>query len=100
MDLKRFDTNKKTLKKYILKNGSIINPETKKLKRSDIYIKDNLIEKIGKNLESNIKEKVEIDIPSDYNPKSLATAPSFKLKFFKKPCAYSPFIPCLSITNK
>ena len=30
MDLKRFDTNKKVLKKYILKNGSIIDPETKK----------------------------------------------------------------------
>ena len=43
MDLKKFDTNKKILKKYILKNGSIINPETKEIKKSDIYIKDNLI---------------------------------------------------------
>ena len=60
MNLRRFDTNKKILKKYILKNGSIINPETKEIKKSDIYIKDNLIEKIGKNLESIIKEKIEI----------------------------------------
>ena len=60
MNLKRFDTNKKILKKYILKNGSIINPETKEIKKSDIYIKDNLIEKIGKDLESIIKEKIEI----------------------------------------
>ncbi len=55
-----FDTNKKNIKNYILVNGSIIDPKKQKILKSDIYIKNNLIEKIGKDLKKTVKEKVEI----------------------------------------
>jgi len=55
-----FDTNKKNIKNYILVGGSIIDPKNKQILKSDIYIKNNLIEKIGNDLKKTVKEKVEI----------------------------------------
>ena len=50
-----FDTNKKNIKNYILVGGSIIDPKNKQILKSDIYIKNNLIEKIGNDLKKNVK---------------------------------------------
>ena len=45
-----FNSDKKISKKYLLKNGSIIDVIKNKIIKEDLYIKNKVVEKIGKNL--------------------------------------------------
>ena len=55
-----FNNDKKTLKKYLLKGGSIIDAQKKKIIRKDLYIKNKIIEKIGENLSKVVDKDTEI----------------------------------------
>ncbi len=57
---KVFNTDKKSSKDYLLQNGSIIDLEKKKIFQGDIFIKDKIIQKIGKNLSKESIEGVKI----------------------------------------
>ena len=55
-----FYNDKKTSKKYLLKDGLIIDVVNKKILKEDLYIKNKIIEKIGKNLSQFIDKDTEI----------------------------------------
>ena len=54
-----FFTNKKSSTNFLLINGQIIDPHTKKIIKGDIYIKNKLIEEVGKNLSKKIDQNIE-----------------------------------------
>ena len=55
-----FNSDKKISKKYLLKNGSIIDVIKNKIIKEDLYIKNKVVEKIGKNLSKIVDEDTEI----------------------------------------
>ena len=55
-----FNSDKKLSKKYLLKNGSIIDVIKNKIIKEDLYIKNKVVEKIGKNLSKIVDEDTEI----------------------------------------
>ena len=55
-----FNNNKKISKKYLLKNGLIIDVVQSKIIEGDLYIKNKVVEKIGKNLSKIIDKDTEI----------------------------------------
>ena len=55
-----FNSDKKISKKYLLKNGSIIDVIKNKITKEDLYIKNKVVEKIGKNLSKIVDEDTEI----------------------------------------
>ena len=55
-----FYNDKKTSKKYLLKDGLIIDVVNKKILKEDLYIKNKIIEKIGKNLLQFVDKDTEI----------------------------------------
>ena len=55
-----FYSDKKISKKYLLKNGSIIDVIKNKIIKEDLYIKNKVVEKIGKNLSKIVDEDTEI----------------------------------------
>ena len=54
-----FYNDKKSSKKYLLKGGSIIDV-IKKITQEDLFIKNKVIDKIGKNLSQTVDKETEI----------------------------------------
>ncbi len=63
--------NKRNLKSYLLKNGKVINPKTKKIEKKDVLIENKVISSIEKNISMN-SEKIEI-----INCENLYVSPGF-----------------------
>ena len=63
--------NKRNLKSYLLKNGKVINPKTKKIEKKDVLIENKVISSIEKNIYMN-SEKIEI-----INCENLYVSPGF-----------------------
>ena len=55
-----FDNNKKTSKSYILKGGHLIDPCSNSITKKDIYLKNNLVEKILKNIDKSLDQNAEV----------------------------------------
>ena len=56
----KFNNDKKSSKSYLLRNGSVIDVLNKKILKNDLFIKNQIIEKIGKDLSSKIDKDTEI----------------------------------------
>jgi dihydroorotase len=66
MNLKDPFNNKRSSISYLLKNGSIINPNSKKIEKKDILIKNKIIEMIDDDLSKYIKEVHVVDCSNLY----------------------------------
>ena len=67
-----FYNDKKSSKKYLLKGGSIIDVIKKKITQEDLFIKNKVIDKIGKNLSQTVDKETEI-----INCENLYISPGF-----------------------
>lgn len=66
MNLKNPFNNQKKSTSYLLKNGSVINPQNKSIEKIDILIKNKVVESIEKNISINSKEIEVIDCEKLY----------------------------------
>ena len=66
MNLKNPFNNQKKSTSYLLKNGSVINPQNKSIEKIDILIKNKVVESIEKNISINSKEIEVIDCENLY----------------------------------
>ena len=66
MNLKNPFDNQKKSRSYLLRNGSVIDPQNKSIEKIDILIKNKVIESIEKNISINSKEIEIIDCENLY----------------------------------
>ncbi len=66
MNLKNPFDNQKKSRSYLLRNGSVIDPQNKSIEKIDILIKNKVIESIEKNISINSKEIEVIDCENLY----------------------------------
>ena len=59
MNLKNPFDNQKKSRSYLLRNGSVIDPQNKSIEKIDILIKNKVIESIEKNISINWKTKAD-----------------------------------------
>ena len=55
-----FNNNKKTTNNYLLKNGFLIDPNSKKIVKKDLFIKDKIISEIGDNLSKSVEKETKV----------------------------------------
>ncbi len=66
MNLQNPFNNKKNLKSYLLKNGKVIDPKTKKIDKKDILIENKIISLVERNITLNSDEYEIIDCENLY----------------------------------
>ena len=54
-----FNNNKKTTNNYLLKDGFLIDPNSKKIVKKDLFIKDKIISEIGDNLSKSVEKELK-----------------------------------------
>ncbi len=55
-----FNNNKKTTNNYLLKDGFLIDPNSKKIVKKDLFIKDKIISEIGDNLLKSVEKETKV----------------------------------------